>query len=74
MSADEVVYALLTAPERAMWTRAASVAQDERRTPVEIALALDVTALLSRNALVRHVMAGPVVPSICPLPSEGTEP
>lgn len=53
----EEAYARLNEAERARWTRAASVAQDERRTEIERALALDVTALLIQVSRAREVLS-----------------
>ncbi len=59
----EQTYRLLDEHEQAMWGRAASVAQDERRTPVEAALALDVTQLLQKIAHARRLLAMPMPPN-----------
>jgi hypothetical protein len=64
MSAVDDAYRRLIESERKMWMRAASIAQDERRSPIEVALALDVTALLVKIGHGRAVLLAESPPAV----------
>jgi len=67
----DVIPPALDGDERLMWNRAVAVAGDDRRTPVERALAFDVVQLLERVSETRAVLNPPMSPdSVGPLSGE----